>query len=358
MASSQARPSWLRLAVRQRSSTKPGRRDPRVTQVPGDREDLWRTLRCPGILVRTSSTSRRPPLTTWNRWPGRRPRRSGDRDKRTRSTAAQLFAVMRASRDPLPFFYIGGQSDSADTCRIVDEQARENDYQLRIVTCRKTIDNDLVGTDHCPGYGSRRSSVAQASRERTLDNACLPGVYIAVVMGRHAGFLTGGVGVREEVPGRRAAPHLPARAAVFDPERFVQGRRRRLRETRALRGRRLRGGVRGRRRLIVRRWPGERRARRARERAAFRRCAGRPARELIKEKTRIRRVRPTRWATCNGRTSAASARRDAHEARESARRRFSSPSGRRRRSVAIKRVGDYAVEYELLKLAEVAGRTK
>ncbi len=87
------------------------------------------------------------------------------------------------------FFYIGG-NDSAETCRILNKFAVEESYELRVMHIPKTIDNDLRVTDHCPGYGSAAKFVAQSFSGVNLDNRSLPGVYIGVVMGRHAGFLT------------------------------------------------------------------------------------------------------------------------------------------------------------------------
>ena len=87
------------------------------------------------------------------------------------------------------FFYIGG-NDSAETCRIINRFANEESYELRVMHIPKTIDNDLRVTDHCPGYGSAAKFVAQAFSGVNLDNRSLPGVYVGVVMGRHAGFLT------------------------------------------------------------------------------------------------------------------------------------------------------------------------
>ncbi|MBN1574820.1 MAG: 6-phosphofructokinase [Deltaproteobacteria bacterium] len=87
------------------------------------------------------------------------------------------------------FFFIGG-NDSAETCRIVNENAEREGYELRVIHIPKTIDNDILITDHCPGYGSAAKFVAQAFAGANMDNRSLPGVYIGVVMGRHAGFLT------------------------------------------------------------------------------------------------------------------------------------------------------------------------
>jgi len=87
------------------------------------------------------------------------------------------------------FFYIGG-NDSADAVRIVNKNAHDAGYELRCIHIPKTIDNDLRVTDHCPGYGSAARFVALAFAGANLDNRSLPGVYIGIVMGRHAGFLT------------------------------------------------------------------------------------------------------------------------------------------------------------------------
>ena len=129
-----------------------------------------------------------------------------------------MFSVMLA-HEIRYFFYIGG-NDSSDTCRIVNEQAKRVGYELRTVHVPKTIDNDLVGTDHCPGYGSAAKFVAQAFSGVNLDNRAIPGVYIGVVMGRHAGFLTAASALAQKFPDD--GPHLiyvPERP--FEVDRFV-----------------------------------------------------------------------------------------------------------------------------------------
>jgi len=117
------------------------------------------------------------------------------------------------------FFYIGG-NDSSDTCRIVNQQSTAAGYELRCIHVPKTIDNDLVITDHCPGFGSAAKFVAQAFAGCNHDNRALPGVYIAVVMGRHAGFLTAASALARQFPDD--GPHLvylPER--VFETDRFL-----------------------------------------------------------------------------------------------------------------------------------------
>ncbi len=110
------------------------------------------------------------------------------RDKPDAKYCEEIFKVLRA-HGIFTFFYIGG-NDSSDTLRILGEQAKAADYPLTCVHIPKTIDNDLMLNDHTPGYPSAARFVALAFAGANLDNRALPGVYVAVVMGRHAGFLT------------------------------------------------------------------------------------------------------------------------------------------------------------------------
>ena len=141
------------------------------------------------------------------------------RDKPDEKYCHNIFEVCK-KYDIRYFFYVGG-NDSADTCRIVNEEAHKACYELRVIHVPKTIDNDLLVTDHCPGYGSAAKFVAQAFAGANLDNRALPGVYIAIVMGRHAGFLTAASALARKYPDD--GPHLiylPERA--FSRERFIE----------------------------------------------------------------------------------------------------------------------------------------
>lgn len=140
------------------------------------------------------------------------------RDKPDLKYCHEIFEALRAHEIGC-FFYIGG-NDSSDTVRIVSEEAIKADYPLRVVHIPKTIDNDLMINDHTPGFPSAARWVAQAFAGANLDNWALPGVYIAVVMGRHAGFLTAASALGKKFPDD--GPHLiyvPER--VFDTERFL-----------------------------------------------------------------------------------------------------------------------------------------
>ena len=132
------------------------------------------------------------------------------RDKPDVAYCQAIFKVLQA-HEIEHFFYIGG-NDSSDTVRIVSEEAQKAGYPLRCMHIPKTIDNDLVGNDHTPGFPSAARFVAQAFAGANLDNAALPGVYVGVVMGRHAGFLTAAAAMGKKFPDD--GPHL-----IYLPER-------------------------------------------------------------------------------------------------------------------------------------------
>ncbi len=121
-----------------------------------------------------------------------------------------IFKVLMA-HDIRYFFYIGG-NDSSDTVRIVSEEAKIANYDLRAIHVPKTIDNDLMANDHTPGYGSAARFVTQAFMGINLDVRALSGVYIGVVMGRNAGFLTAASAIAQKYPDD--GPHL-----IYLPER-------------------------------------------------------------------------------------------------------------------------------------------
>ena len=132
------------------------------------------------------------------------------RDKPDLKYCQEIFQVLRA-HEIEHFFYIGG-NDSSDTVRIVSLEAQKAGYPLRCMHVPKTIDNDLVGSDHTPGFPSAARFVAQAFAGANLDNAALPGIYVGVVMGRHAGFLTAASALGKKFPDD--GPHL-----IYLPER-------------------------------------------------------------------------------------------------------------------------------------------
>ena len=132
------------------------------------------------------------------------------RDKPDLPYCKEIFKVLQAHQIE-HFFYMGG-NDSSDTVRIVSQEAQKAGYPLRAIHIPKTIDNDLVGNDHTPGFPSAARFVAQAFAGANLDNAALPGVYVGIVMGRHAGFLTAAAALGKKFPDD--GPHL-----IYVPER-------------------------------------------------------------------------------------------------------------------------------------------
>lgn len=120
------------------------------------------------------------------------------------------------------FFYIGG-NDSMDTVSKLSRYAEKIGSDIRILGEPKTIDNDLVNTDHTPGFGSAARYVASTVREITLD-ACVyekKSVTIIEIMGRHAGWLTGAAALaRKYVGDNPLLIYLPE--TDFDVEEFLQ----------------------------------------------------------------------------------------------------------------------------------------
>ena len=132
------------------------------------------------------------------------------RDKPDQKYCQDIFKVLKAHGIGT-FFYIGG-NDSSDTLRILASEAVNADYPLRCVHIPKTIDNDLTVNDHTPGYPSAAKFVASAFAGVNLDNRALKGVYVGVVMGRHAGFLTAAAALGRKYDDD--GPHL-----IYPPER-------------------------------------------------------------------------------------------------------------------------------------------
>jgi 6-phosphofructokinase len=134
------------------------------------------------------------------------------RDKPDEEYCRKIFDVFK-KRNVRYFFYIGG-NDSANTAHIINNMAVEAGYELHSFHIPKTVDNDLLVTDHCPGYGTAAKFVSCALIGDDLDNRALGGIKVDCLMGRHAGFLTAAsvLGKQRDDDG----PHL-----VYIPERPV-----------------------------------------------------------------------------------------------------------------------------------------
>jgi 6-phosphofructokinase 1 len=279
------------------------------------------------------------------------------RDKPDLKYCEEIFKVLKA-HEIGHFFYIGG-NDSSDTVRIVSEQARAAGYPLRAIHIPKTIDNDLVGNDHTPGFPSAARFVAQAFAGANLDNASLPGVYVGVVMGRHAGFLTAASALGKKFPDD--GPHLiylPER--VFSLEQFLAD----VKETYAKHGRCVIAVSEG-----IHDATGEAIASllaKEVERDAHGnvQLSGTGALadllcDEIKAKLGIKRVRGDTFGYLQRSFLGCVSDVDQREAREVGEKavQYAMWTGHDG-SVAIRRTGDYSVDYTLLPLETVAGKTR
>ena len=129
----------------------------------------------------------------------------------------KLFAIF-AKYDIRYFFYIGG-NDSMDTVAKVSAYAEKVGYPMRVMGVPKTIDNDLVGTDHTPGFGSAAKYIAVTMQEILRDTAVytVPAVTIVEIMGRDAGWLTASSALGRVVNGFQPdLVYLPERAFSYE----------------------------------------------------------------------------------------------------------------------------------------------
>jgi 6-phosphofructokinase len=279
------------------------------------------------------------------------------RDKPDVAYCQQIFAVLRAHQIE-HFFYIGG-NDSSDTVRIVSLEAQKAGYPLRCIHIPKTIDNDLVGNDHTPGFPSAARFVAQAFSGANLDNASLPGVYVGVVMGRHAGFLTAAAALGKKFPDD--GPHL-----IYLPERtFVLEQF--LADVKAAYGRYGR--------CVIAVSEGIHDASGAAIASLLSKEVERDAHgnvqlsgtgaladllcDAIRDKLGIKRVRGDTFGYLQRSFIGCVSDVDQREAREVGEKAVQFAMwGERDGSVAIRRSGDYAVDYALIPLEDVAGKTR
>lgn len=280
------------------------------------------------------------------------------RDKPDLKYCQEIFKVLRAHEID-HFFYIGG-NDSSDTVRIVSDEARKANYALRCVHIPKTIDNDLVGNDHTPGFPSAARFVMQAFAGANLDNAALPGVYVGVVMGRHAGFLTAAAALAKKFPDD--GPHL-----VYLPERDF-GLEAFLADVKRVHerlGRCVIAVSEGIHDAAGTPIASQLAATVERDAHGNVQLSGTGALadllcDEIKNKLKIKRVRGDTFGYLQRSFLGCVSDVDQREAREVGEKavQFALGAGSRDGSVAIRRCGDYAVDYALVPLESVAGKTR
>ena len=118
------------------------------------------------------------------------------------------------------FFYNGG-NDSMDTCNKISRYMESVGYECRVMGVPKTIDNDLFGTDHCPGFASAAKYIATSCMEIHKD-ACVydtPMITIIEIMGRHAGWLAASAALAAEFGSGPDLIYLPE--TNFDMDKFL-----------------------------------------------------------------------------------------------------------------------------------------
>lgn len=133
-------------------------------------------------------------------------------------TYVKLFDFFKANNIRY-FFYIGG-NDSMDTVAKLTAYSKTHDYEMRIMGVPKTIDNDVMGTDHTPGYGSAAKYIATSVAEMLRDCAVytVKAVTIVEIMGRDAGWLTAAAALTRASGFEPDLVYLPER--VFDYDEF------------------------------------------------------------------------------------------------------------------------------------------
>jgi len=118
------------------------------------------------------------------------------------------------------FFYNGG-NDSMDTCNKISRYMESVGYECRVMGVPKTIDNDLFGTDHCPGFASAAKYIATSCMEinkdaRVYDNGMIT---VVEIMGRHAGWLAASAALATEFGSGPDLVYLPE--LDFDMDKFI-----------------------------------------------------------------------------------------------------------------------------------------
>ena len=118
------------------------------------------------------------------------------------------------------FFYNGG-NDSMDTCNKISKYMQKVGYECRVMGVPKTIDNDLFGTDHCPGFACAAKYIATSCMEVYHDARVYDTGMICVIeiMGRHAGWLTAAAGLATAMGAGPDLIYLPE--TDFDMDKFI-----------------------------------------------------------------------------------------------------------------------------------------
>lgn len=126
------------------------------------------------------------------------------------------------SLDIKAFFYIGG-NDSMDTTAKLSAFAKENNIDIQFIGIPKTIDNDLVYTDHTPGFGSAAKFIATSALEAYLDSTVYinNGIFILETMGRDTGWLAASTALAS-IDGKQVADFIYLPETIFSTNEFIK----------------------------------------------------------------------------------------------------------------------------------------
>ncbi len=134
----------------------------------------------------------------------------------------RLFEVLAAH--DVGYLFLNGGNGSMQTALQIENEAAARNYSLQVIGVPKTVDNDIVEADCCPGYGSAIKYLAASVREASIDMASMSSrrgrVFVLEVMGRNAGWLAAGCGLASDGPDSPPQlillPELPFDAARFE----------------------------------------------------------------------------------------------------------------------------------------------
>lgn len=132
----------------------------------------------------------------------------------------RLLEILKAN-DIKAFFYVGG-NDSMDTTAKLSSYAKETGIDIKFIGIPKTIDNDLMYTDHTPGFGSAAKFIATTVLETYLDSSVYinNGIFILETMGRDTGWLAAAASLAK-LNGKQVADFIYLPESAFDVDKFL-----------------------------------------------------------------------------------------------------------------------------------------
>ena len=149
--------------------------------------------------------------------------------KNDSSEYEKLFKILERNEIKV-FFYIGG-NDSMDTVRALTEYTKLNNIDVQVIGIPKTIDNDLMETDHTPGFGSACKFIATTILESYLDSSVYinNGIFIVETMGRDTGWLTSSAALAR-IDGKPVVDFIYLPEVPFSKTKFLEDVRKKFEE--------------------------------------------------------------------------------------------------------------------------------